>query len=110
MRKLLLAVALCAPCLPNAAFAQDSVTLDGQKPGWYLQGGAYIHYTDDEDYEGPPLFAGVEYVKSDKWRYGVSMFQNSFGQFSQNDVSEFVRPVFAVRLRGTNVSPARKTP
>lgn len=83
MRKLLLAVALCAPYVPGLALAQTPLSLDDHKPGWYLQGGAYIHYTDDEDYEGPPLFAGVEYVKSNKWRYGVSMFQNSYGQFSQ---------------------------
>ncbi|MEM9172684.1 MAG: hypothetical protein AAGA84_08275 [Pseudomonadota bacterium] len=50
---------------------------------WYLQGGAYVHYNDDEDYEGPPLFAGIERHISPKYQLGFSMFQNSFGQFTQ---------------------------
>jgi hypothetical protein len=50
---------------------------------WYLQGGAYAHYSDDEDYEGPPLFAGVEYQRPDDVLYGFSVFNNSYGQFSQ---------------------------
>ena len=43
----------------------------------------YLHYRDDDEFEGAPLFAGLEYVHSEKWRFGFSMFENSFGQFSQ---------------------------
>ncbi len=83
MRTLFLVVALTTPHLSESALAQAAVGDDAYGSRWYLQGGFYIHYSDDEDYEGPPLFAGVEYVQSDKWRYGFAMFQNSFGQFSQ---------------------------
>lgn len=50
---------------------------------WYLQGGGYVHYRSDDDYDGPPLFASLEYLPSSRWVYGVALFQNSFGQFSQ---------------------------
>lgn len=83
MKTWFLIVAMATPCFSTTTFAQSPALPDDTGSRWYLQGGVYIHYTDDEDYEGPPLFAGVEYVESDKWRYGFAMFQNSFGQFSQ---------------------------
>ena len=27
---------------------------------WYLQAGGYMHYSDKDEYEGPPWFVGVE--------------------------------------------------
>ena len=79
-----LVVAVSVAAFPaNAASAEDLHGIDQQAPGWYFQGGAYLHYRDDEDYQGPPLFAGVEYHRSAKWLHGFAMFQNSFGQFSQ---------------------------
>ena len=45
--------------------------------------GPYLHYSDNEEYEGPPLFLGIEYYRSARWLAGASMFQNSYGQFSQ---------------------------
>jgi len=66
-----------------SAAAQSPAGARDERPGWYIQGGFYLHYADDEDYEGPPLFAGIEYVHSRKVMFGFSMFQNSFGQFSQ---------------------------
>ena len=66
-------------------FAEAETTNEASfTPGWYLQGGVYFHYDEDnENYEGPPLFGGVEYFRSEKWLFGFAMFQNSFGQFSQ---------------------------
>ena len=89
MQRLLFTAVLVACALCEPAFAQvdegTRIPIDSYSkyPRWYLQGGAYIHYNDDEDYEGPPLFASIEYLPSEKWQYGFSMFQNSFGQFSQ---------------------------
>jgi len=67
----------------KSALCQDASEQPDEYPGWYVQGGTYIHYDEEDDYEGPPLFAGIEYFRSSKWLYGFSMFQNSFGQFSQ---------------------------
>ncbi|MGB5780233.1 MAG: hypothetical protein WBM42_00010 [Eudoraea sp.] len=51
---------------------------------WFLHAGGYIHFSDDEDYEGPPWFAGVEYQKTEaNWSVGLSLFNNSFGDFTQ---------------------------
>jgi hypothetical protein len=50
---------------------------------WYFHAGGYIHYRDDEDYEGPPWFVGVEYGESRHRMFGFSVFNNSFGQVTQ---------------------------
>ena len=50
---------------------------------WYVMGGGYIHYETDDSYEGPPLVLGIEYHKPSQWFAGLSLFNNSFGQFSQ---------------------------
>lgn len=67
--------------------ALTPVCADEAKPApegsWYLQGGSYIHYSDDEDYEGPPWFVGIERHRPGKAILGLSIFNNSFGQFSQ---------------------------
>ena len=94
LRNLLFTAALIAPALVKPAHAQGTLATDAFTSGWYVQGGVYVHYRDDEDYEGPPLFVGVEYVQSPKWRYGASMFQNSFGQFTQYAyVARLFRPL-----------------
>ena len=49
----------------------------------YVQLGAYTHYGDSEDHEGPPLFSSLELVRPSGWFYGFALFNNSFGQFSQ---------------------------
>lgn len=67
----------------TTAVCQDVAEEFAQSSGWYIQGGAYIHYNEEDDYEGPPLFAGIEYFRSRRWLLGFSMFQNSFGQFTQ---------------------------
>jgi hypothetical protein len=50
----------------------------------YLQGGAYIHWNDDDDeHTDAPLFMSAEIQRSDQWLYGLGLFNNSFNQFSQ---------------------------
>ncbi|MCU7834887.1 MAG: hypothetical protein KZQ83_06475 [gamma proteobacterium symbiont of Taylorina sp.] len=49
----------------------------------YIQGGAYNHFSDDDDYKGDPLFISAEIIQSNQWLYGLGLFNNSFDQFSQ---------------------------
>ncbi|MBT8108703.1 MAG: hypothetical protein KJP17_10735 [Gammaproteobacteria bacterium] len=48
-----------------------------------MQAGTYTHYGDSEDYEGPPLFIGVEYYSDDLPMLGFSIFNNSFGKITR---------------------------
>jgi hypothetical protein len=66
-------------CVSAAAQAQP----ERSTRSWYLQVGAYTHYGDKEEYEGPPLFAGIEHHNKNRTIIGYSMFNNSFGDFSQ---------------------------
>ncbi len=71
-------MAVLAFAAPTAESAEPA------KWNWFMQAGGYVHFSDDEDYEGPPWFAGVEYQKTEaKWSVGLSLFNNSFGQFTQ---------------------------
>jgi len=49
----------------------------------YVQGGTYAHYSSSPDYDGPDILVGIEAVKANDWLYGLALFDNSFGQFSQ---------------------------
>ncbi len=49
----------------------------------YGELGGYIHYTDSDDYSGAPIFSSIRVQRSDNWQYGLALFNNSFGQFSQ---------------------------
>ncbi|HDY85279.1 hypothetical protein LCGC14_0646160 [marine sediment metagenome] len=49
----------------------------------YLQGGTYTHYKSSSDYSGPDILVSLEAVKKNDWLYGLALFDNSFGQFSQ---------------------------
>jgi len=68
-------------CTPAAAVAQSESDRDAS--AWYVQVGAYGHFRDDEDYEGPPLFGGIEFHSVNLPILGFSIFNNSFGDFSQ---------------------------
>ena len=71
-----LALALFAPHCE----AQDQES----EPHWlYAQVGAYTHYSDDEDFDGAPVMLTVEVRNARNRLYGLSLFNNSFGQFSQ---------------------------
>ncbi len=41
-----------------------------------------MHDSDKDEYEGPPWFAGIEYQKSRNTVIGLSVFNNSFGEFT----------------------------
>ena len=49
----------------------------------YFQVGTYIHYDPSDDHSGTRIVASLEAVKSNGWLYGLSLFNNSFDQFSQ---------------------------
>ncbi len=49
----------------------------------YLQGGTYTHYTASDDYKGSKILISLEAIKDNDWLYGLALFDNSFGQFSQ---------------------------
>ncbi|MEM9529455.1 MAG: hypothetical protein AAGA23_00915 [Pseudomonadota bacterium] len=80
MRKIaLIAAALVAGILVSAqGLAEEK---DGH---WlYAQIGAYEHYSDDEDFRGTPVMVSFEVHNARNRFYGLSLFDNSFGQFSQ---------------------------
>ncbi|SFJ90349.1 hypothetical protein [Methylophaga sulfidovorans] len=68
---------------PIAGFADETKHEDSYFDHYYLQGGTYMHYTDSDDYTGTKIFTSLEGVKSNDWLYGLALFDNSFGQFSQ---------------------------
>ena len=72
---LLLVVLLVAFC-QTAGAEQAGYTLHGQF-------GAYVHYSSSDDHEGPPILGNLEINSPDDWLFGLSLFNNSFGQFSQ---------------------------
>ncbi len=67
----------------------SSVTAQAQEEHWYnfdhlyFQAGTYVHFSSSEDHDGPNILVSLEAVRSDDWLYGLSLFDNSFGQFSQ---------------------------
>lgn len=67
----------------SVALAEQSGNALDSQSHWYVQGGAYLHPEHRNDYEGPPLFGGIEYHRKDSGFGGLSVFNNSFGQFSQ---------------------------
>ncbi len=66
-----------------AGFAQAESDSDGSTSSWYVQGGGYVHFSNEEEYEGPPLFGGIEHLDENLTLIGFSVFNNSFGDFSQ---------------------------
>jgi len=61
---------------------------DGSKVlGWfdsvYVQAGYSVHWGDSDDYKGTPILGGIEAYHDDRHLIGVSLFNNSFDQFSQ---------------------------
>ena len=72
---------LCGALLFNPACAEDD--------GWfsfdqtYLQLGYGVHWDSSDDYRGIPALIGLEWSREDRRIAGVSLFNNSFGQFSQ---------------------------
>lgn len=65
------------------ASAVAETTPDTGSSSWYVQGGAYLHYSHKSYYEGPPIFGGIEHINEKKTIIGLSLFNNSFGDFTQ---------------------------
>lgn len=75
---------LCLLFAMGTAAGPEPLLAEGLGPrSLYVQLGAYTHYEDSEDHQGPPLFSSLELVQPSGWLYGLSLFNNSFGQFSQ---------------------------
>jgi len=49
----------------------------------YVWVAGYTHWSDDDDYEPPPILASIEIIKPNNHLYGFALFNNSYGQFSQ---------------------------
>jgi hypothetical protein len=48
-----------------------------------LQFGVYTHWSSSPDHEGPPIMGSIEVIQPNDTIYGLSLINNSFGQFSQ---------------------------
>jgi hypothetical protein len=70
-------------CLAFAATAAAEDAGSDFTPNWYLQGGAYTHFKNKPTYVGQHWFVGVEREYKPNTVVGLSVFDNSFGQFSQ---------------------------
>lgn len=69
--------------LPFSCLAEQIAEPEHFFDHYYFQAGTYKHYRDSNDYAGSDIFVSLEGVKSDDWLYGLALFDNSFGQFSQ---------------------------
>jgi hypothetical protein len=49
----------------------------------YIQFATYVHFSPSDRHEGPAVYYGAEVHKPSRWLYGLGLFNNSFGQFSQ---------------------------
>ena len=56
---------------------------DSEKDDLYIMAGTYTHFNDSDDHEGPAVLTSFEIVKPNQHFYGIALFNNSFGQFSQ---------------------------
>jgi hypothetical protein len=87
MRSLVVPGLVAASTLSGASVAVSASPADVLfTPGadkLQLQLASYTHYTSSDDYEGPPIYGGVEVLKANNWFYGIGLFNNSYSQFSQ---------------------------
>ena len=80
--QLLTRVILCSALL--APFATQA-----EEEHWYnydhlyFYGGTYVHFESSDDHTGSNILVALEARKANDWLYGLSLFDNSFGQFSQ---------------------------
>lgn len=82
-RPLILFVPLLLVLCGDVALAGQADDAQDRDPYWYVQGGAYIHWLESDDFVGPPVLGGVEHHRGGGWSGGLSLFNNSFGQFTQ---------------------------
>lgn len=59
----------------------------GEVLGWldtvYIQAGYGAHWSSGDDYKGVPILGGIEASHDNRHLVGISLFNNSFDQFSQ---------------------------
>jgi len=60
-----------------------SETMLTSKNKLYVELGSYVHYSSSDDHAGTPIFTSIRVQRPDNWQYGLALFNNSFGQFSQ---------------------------
>ncbi len=48
-----------------------------------ISAGSYIHFNPSDEHTNKPIITAIERHKSNGWFYGLSLFNNSFDQFSQ---------------------------
>ncbi len=79
---LILSLLGATPCMAGDGDAQERSWRD-----WlahrYLQAGFGTHWSDSDDHEGTPWLVGLELSPDNRRIAGISLFNNSFGQFSQ---------------------------
>ncbi len=81
---LLLITTLLLPSMPSQASEHGAAeTMAIIKNTVSVDLGGYIHFTSSDDYSGAPIFSSIRVQRSDNWQYGLALFNNSFGQFSQ---------------------------
>ena len=80
---LISALGLLVSLTSGIAVAEDQAPV--QESRIFVQMGGYAHYTrdDKDERDGPPVVGAVEWLKPNRVYYGLSLFNNSFGQFSQ---------------------------
>ncbi len=58
---------LCLVLAMGTAAGPERLLAEGPGHHLYVQLGAYTHYGDSEDHEGPPLFSSLELVRPSGW-------------------------------------------
>lgn len=79
----IVSVLLGLTAVPSAAYADPVAEPSPQIEDYYLQAGTYTHYSSSDEHDGPNILVSLEARRSDDWLYGLALFDNSFGQFSQ---------------------------
>ncbi|MDJ0656509.1 MAG: hypothetical protein QNJ40_20280 [Xanthomonadales bacterium] len=76
-------IVLCLASLLHPGVSSSADADDGSERQLFAVLGVYEHYSDDEDFRGSNLVSAVEWYRPDNRYFGMSLFSNSFGQFSQ---------------------------
>lgn len=74
-------------CLVASATADSEESAARPLTGWFdsvrIQAGIGTHWSNDDDYTSLPVLGGLEAVRDERHHVGISLFNNSFDQFSQ---------------------------
>ena len=81
--RLLLLIHLSAPVSGVFAAEDSGNFFFSEKDRIYFQLATYAHFSSSDEHQGPALYFGAEVQKPSQRLYGLGLFNNSFGQFSQ---------------------------